>query len=200
MVLHQVHLDDVDQGKQREVAVVVDEIVQRQGKALLLERTAALDDGIIDGNGLEQFQHHLCTRQQFHDVGQQHVGTEIDKAQLRTQYGLHAHFTECVMNDVGRGLHVVGDRGIKRVAGTKQQFVRDDALVAVEDGLTPQEDVPGCHAYRFRSFHSASTRALTAASITIGVPHSRAVSPGHLLVASIPILPPSPDTGLAKSR
>ncbi len=46
----------------------------------------------------------------------------------------------------------------------------------------------------------ASTRAFTAASITIGVPHSRAVSPGHLLVASMPILLPSPDTGLAKSR
>ena len=34
--------------------------------------------------------------------------------------------------------------------------------------------------------------------MTIGRPHSRTVSPGHLLVASKPILPPSPETGEAK--
>lgn len=46
----------------------------------------------------------------------------------------------------------------------------------------------------------ASTLDLTAASITIGWPHSRVVSPGHLLVASMPIFEPRPDTGEAKSR
>src|SRR5690606_11037536 len=54
--------------------------------------------------------------------------------------------------------------------------------------------------YRPRSFHSVSTRAETCLSMTMGVPHSRTVSPGHLLVASKPIFPPSPDTGEAKSR
>ena len=48
--------------------------------------------------------------------------------------------------------------------------------------------------------HIASTRCFTASSMTIGVPHSRFVSPGHLLVASNPILEPRPATGLAKSR
>ena len=46
----------------------------------------------------------------------------------------------------------------------------------------------------------ASTRCSTSASIAIVRPHSRAVSPGHLLVASSPILPPRPLTGEAKSR
>jgi hypothetical protein len=50
------------------------------------------------------------------------------------------------------------------------------------------------------SAHIASTRTFTLASIVIGVPHSRWVSPGHLFVASMPILLPRPDTGLAKSR
>ena len=54
--------------------------------------------------------------------------------------------------------------------------------------------------YNPRSFQSASTRALTPASIAIGLPHARSVSPGHLLVASIPILLPTPATGEAKSR
>lgn len=45
-----------------------------------------------------------------------------------------------------------------------------------------------------------STRAFTSASMAIVVPHSRSVSPGHLLVASMPILLPSPLTGDAKSR
>ena len=34
----------------------------------------------------------------------------------------------------------------------------------------------------------------------MGVPHSRVVSPGHLLVASMPIFDPRPLTGEAKSR
>src|SRR5436190_19248140 len=46
----------------------------------------------------------------------------------------------------------------------------------------------------------ASTRALTAGSIAMGRPHWRAVSPGHLFVASMPILLPRPATGEAKSR
>ena len=48
--------------------------------------------------------------------------------------------------------------------------------------------------------HKASTRALTCASIVMVRPHSRFVSPGHLLVASIPILLPRPLTGEAKSK
>ena len=71
-------------------------------------------------------------------------------------------------------------------------------------GITPppRRGLGRCRAtgYSPKSAHSPSTRVLTAASITIGVPHSRWVSPVHLLVASKPILPPSPDTGLAKSR
>ena len=45
----------------------------------------------------------------------------------------------------------------------------------------------------------AATLASTAASWRIGRPHSRSLSPRPLVVASSPILPPSPDTGDAKS-
>ena len=54
--------------------------------------------------------------------------------------------------------------------------------------------------YSPSSFQSASTRRLTAASMAIGRPHVRCVSAGHLPVASMPILLPSPATGEAKSR
>ncbi len=54
--------------------------------------------------------------------------------------------------------------------------------------------------YSPRCCHKSSTRCFTAGSIAIVVPHSRVVSPGHLLVASIPILLPKPLTGEAKSR
>ena len=58
-----------------------------------------------------------------------------------------------------------------------------------------------CPAIQIPSFsHIASTRALTSLSIEIGVPHWRVVSPGHLLVASMAIFDPRPETGLAKSR
>ena len=51
-----------------------------------------------------------------------------------------------------------------------------------------------------KSSHIASTRALISSSMTMGSPHSRSVSPFHLLVASIPILLPKPETGDAKSK
>ena len=54
--------------------------------------------------------------------------------------------------------------------------------------------------YRPRSSHNESTRRFTVASMTIGRPQVRSVSPGHLLVASMPTFEPRPETGLAKSR
>ena len=47
---------------------------------------------------------------------------------------------------------------------------------------------------------SASTRALTSGVMASFTPHSRSVSAPILLVASMPSLPPSPDSGEAKSR
>lgn len=54
--------------------------------------------------------------------------------------------------------------------------------------------------YKPKRSQISSILAVTAGSFLITRPHSRSVSPGHLLVASKPILPPSPLTGLAKSR
>src|SRR5690554_135355 len=50
------------------------------------------------------------------------------------------------------------------------------------------------------SLQRSLTRVLTDSSMTMGIPHSRSVSPGHLSVASSPILEPRPATGEAKSR
>ena len=58
----------------------------------------------------------------------------------------------------------------------------------------------GHGAQRPSASHIASTRRRTRSSIAMGRPHSRDVSPGHLLVASRPSLDPRPDTGEAKSR
>ena len=43
-------------------------------------------------------------------------------------------------------------------------------------------------------------RAAASAVICMGRPHSRCVSPGHLLVASMPILLPRPETGDRKAH
>lgn len=51
-----------------------------------------------------------------------------------------------------------------------------------------------------RSCHIASTFFTTSSLMRILRPHSRFTSPGHLSVASRPILEPSPETGEAKSR
>jgi hypothetical protein len=51
-----------------------------------------------------------------------------------------------------------------------------------------------------RSFQIASTFFTTSSLMRILRPHSRFTSPGHLSVASSPILAPRPETGEAKSR
>ena len=53
---------------------------------------------------------------------------------------------------------------------------------------------------RITASNNPSTRRVMSAGIEITRPHSRLVSPGHLWVASSPILPPRPLTGDAKSR
>ena len=55
-----------------------------------------------------------------------------------------------------------------------------------------------CH--NASSSQSASTFFCTISSMTMRFPQTREVSSFHLFVASIPILPPSPLTGDAKSR
>ena len=56
------------------------------------------------------------------------------------------------------------------------------------------------HAQSPRPFHRPSTRRFTSSDIAMALPQRRAVSAGHLWVASIPIFEPRPATGLAKSR
>ena len=60
----------------------------------------------------------------------------------------------------------------------------------------PPRDLP----YKPSVSKRPSMRACTAASMLMVLPHSRCVSPGHLFVASMPILLPRPLTGEAKSR
>jgi hypothetical protein len=79
--------------------------------------------------------------------------------------------------------------------GLGQGFVGE----AVEGDETPVVRVHGDQP-RPRSGQRASTRRFTSSDMRMGVPHSRLVSPGILLVASMPILEPRPETGLAKSR
>ncbi len=54
-------------------------------------------------------------------------------------------------------------------------------------------------AYKPKPCQTASTLAVTSGVICMVRPHSRIVSPSHLLVASMPILLPRPLAGEAKS-
>ena len=99
--------------------------------------------------------------------------------------------------------HEVGPR----ISGQARAAPHRVARIVVEErepgcgigriGEVDRSDVQG---HSPSSPHIASTFFFTSASMTIGRPHSRLVSPGHLLVASMPILEPRPATGLAKSR
>lgn len=72
------------------------------------------------------------------------------------------------------------------------------ALIQKKTSRHPRNNTAAIHMPS--SCQMLSTRRLTASVMVIGAPHSRLVSPGHLLVASMPILLPRPLTGEAKSR
>src|SRR5215813_8724626 len=90
------------------------------------------------------------------------------------------------LQDVHEGCRAFG-RGFVRAAHLHYRFLSHARL------LVGRRHKPS-------SRHNASTRCFTSSLIAIGVPQRRSVSPGHLLVASIPSLEPSPGAGLAKSR
>jgi hypothetical protein len=50
-----------------------------------------------------------------------------------------------MLDDAGGRLHVVGHGCTSGVAGTEQQLIGDDALLAVEDGLSTEKNVPSGH-------------------------------------------------------
>jgi len=91
--------------------------------------------------------------------------------------------------------HSRRSRNVSHVAMKWATYVPESA-----DGVRPVLAAASHAGYVCNDCQIASTRALTAGSIAIGRPHSRTVSPGHLFVASMPILLPSPATGEAKSR
>ena len=83
--------------------------------------------------------------------------------------------------------------GWRRLKSFAPRLCRNSAVQPFRQIFRPE---PG----RPRSLQIASTLSMTASDIRISRPHSRFVSGGHLLVASRPILEPSPSSGLAKSR
>ena len=86
-----------------------------------------------------------------------------------------------------------GQIGTRHGATIAQVCGHLDVVLLYRQMLLP---LPG----RPRLLHMASTLSITAWSMRIRRPHSRVVSPGHLSVASRPILEPRPETGEAKSR
>ncbi len=143
---HQVHLDDVGQFEQRLVPLLEgDEVVQRQGEALLLQFAAAADDFGRDVDGFEDFEDEFLARQQLDGVARQHARVEVDEAEIGAERRLQAEFREDMAEDGGRGGEVVGDLRAVLRAAAEQQLVGVELLLAVEDRLAADEDFLGGH-------------------------------------------------------
>ena len=109
---------------------------------------------------------------------------------------------ECSLNNDGFCKHP-GQFAHQSLKHKNRRFARCTRICVPNGGFEAQKSSnlpPVPHHHNPKSAHKSSTLLLTAASITIGVPHSRCVSPGHLFVASKPIFEPKPETGEAKSR
>lgn len=79
-------------------------------------------------------------RQQFEHVAEQEMLVDIDEAPMTAESGLDAQFGEGVGDDDGRRLHAVGDGSGVVAAVAKQQFVSDQLLLAIENGLAPEKN------------------------------------------------------------
>ena len=80
-------------------------------------------------------------------------------------------------------------------AGKTIAAIANAAAIAIAAGARAQLRLAAITAS-----NNADTLCVTSLGMLMVRPHSRAVSPGHLFVASMPILPPRPLTGEAKSR
>lgn len=109
---------------------------------------------------------------------------------------------------------VEGEHGIKPIAhafvGSKAEWHEPNPCISSFDSM-PDGVGDFCKVSKVLMYISwknymssfsqiSSTLSTTSLSISMGVPHSLLVSPGHLFVASIPIFEPRPDTGDAKSK
>ena len=142
-----------------------------------LERQVQLGDGAARhlGQGATSIQHHLL----FHAIDADRHG-----ADLAAGFGMvHFHGGQQLWRRALLRLRRV-DRGQKQRG--------DQGVLYFHIGLP----LPG----RPSADHFSVTRRITSGSIAIFWPHSRLVSGGSLLVASSPILEPSPLCGEAKSR
>ena len=111
--------------------------------------------------------------------------------------------------DKGRCCRFPGRRDCAALGTCVEQVSEDYACPEALASPWPQQGQAGC---QFRPIKAcgvqpsrladstASMRRVTSSGMVMVRPHSRLVSPGHLLVASRPILPPRPLTGEAKSR
>ena len=93
--------------------------------------------------GLQNLEHDLAARQQLDHVAHQQRGAEIDVARVLAQHRLDAQLGEGVIDHGGAGEDVVLDRGAVEVSGAEQQLEGRQILLAIEDRLTPEEQLLG---------------------------------------------------------
>ena len=65
------------------------------------------------------------------------------KPRILAQNGLHPQLAESVIDHRSAGEDVVLDPRTVVVTGAEQQFESGEILVAIEDGLTPEKQLPG---------------------------------------------------------
>ena len=94
----------------------------------------------VEGDGFEDLEHEALGRHQMDDVVEQQRAVDIDEAAVRPQHRRHADPAERVRDHLRGRLHVVADIGVVMRAGSKQQLVRMERAVAIENRLTAEVD------------------------------------------------------------
>ncbi len=127
----------------QKLGFVPDEVVQSQREPFLLQLYAPVDQEAADLHGFENLEHDLAPRQQLDNVAHQQAGAEIDVAGVLAQHRLHAELGEGVVDHGGAGEDIVLKRSAIEASGAEQQLEGRQILLAIEDRLTPEEQLLG---------------------------------------------------------
>jgi hypothetical protein len=93
----------------------------------------------VGRHGFEDFENDGMARQQLQHVAEQKLLVDIDEASATAERRLDSQFRESVGDHRGGRLDAIGHFGKIAAAVAEQEFVSEQPLVAVQNGLASQE-------------------------------------------------------------
>ncbi len=131
----EVNLDEIGEGDDRVPHGGAGEIIEGEQVPVFLQAAAGVDDLGIRSNVFQEFHDGEVTREQRNIVGEQELPGAVDKGAAPLRQLLKSEQKRSISHRSGCRFEVDALAGVFNAAA-EQQFVGEDILTLVEDGLT----------------------------------------------------------------